>query len=79
MFFALVPDGAAGDAVVKAAAAALQNVQLVPLLNPRIYESYLADTARLRQAPGVSSIAVEVSGTGAGHGGRRANPRRRLC
>lgn len=54
----LVPAGADGDTLVKAAAAALERVELVPLLNPRIHQSYEHDTARLIETPGVARIAA---------------------
>lgn len=54
----LVPAGADGDALVKAAAAALERSVVVPLLNPRIHRSYVADTARLTAARGVSTVAT---------------------
>ena len=54
----LIPAGPAGDAVVDAAAAALREVEVVPLLNERIHRSYLADTEQLRAAAGVRTIAT---------------------
>ncbi|MFC7657186.1 aldehyde dehydrogenase (NADP(+)) [Pseudonocardia benzenivorans] len=56
--FVLVPDGQAGDAVVAAAAAALGDASVVPLLNERIHRSYVDDTARLACAPGVRAVAA---------------------
>ncbi|HVV24513.1 MAG TPA: aldehyde dehydrogenase family protein, partial [Pseudonocardiaceae bacterium] len=57
----LVPSGADGDAVVAAAAAALTRAEVVPLLNRRIRDSYMADTRGLRQTPGVSTVAHGVA------------------
>jgi NADP-dependent aldehyde dehydrogenase len=62
----LIPVGADGDAVVDAAAVALKSAHLIPLLNPRIHQSYLADTAELRNAPGVSTVAFGASAVGDG-------------
>jgi len=53
----LIPAGADGDTLVKAAAAALERSELVPLLNPRIHQSYEHDTARLIETPGMAKIA----------------------
>jgi NADP-dependent aldehyde dehydrogenase len=53
----LVPVGPDGDAVVAAAAAALGGAPVVPLLNRRIHTSYLADTERLCEIPGVAVVA----------------------
>jgi NADP-dependent aldehyde dehydrogenase len=54
----LIPAGPDGDTLVKAAAAALERVELVPLLNPRIHQSYLEDTARLIETPGMTEVAT---------------------
>lgn len=54
----LVPAGADGDAVVRAAAAALERAQVVPLLNRRIQRSYVDETAELAATPGVSTVAT---------------------
>jgi NADP-dependent aldehyde dehydrogenase len=53
----LVPAGAAGDAVVAAAAAALRHTAVIPLLNHRIRTSYDDETRRLRDTPGVSTVS----------------------
>jgi NADP-dependent aldehyde dehydrogenase len=63
----LVPSGSDGDAVVAAAAAALGQAQVIPLLNRRIHESYLADTAKLQSAQGVVHVATGY-GSDAGYG-----------
>ncbi|MGW4527508.1 aldehyde dehydrogenase family protein [Amycolatopsis sp. NPDC004378] len=60
----LIPAGAAGDAVVAAAAQGLEGTDVVPLLNERIHASYLADTDRLRAAPEVSTVAEGDAGQG---------------
>lgn len=62
----LIPAGTDGDAVVRAAAAALERAQVVPLLNPRIQQSYLDDTVRLAATPGVSTVATGAPGEGTG-------------
>lgn len=66
----LIPAGDAGDAVVAAAARAIGEVEVVPLLNRRIQTSYLEDTQQLRDTPGVSTV---VEGDG-GHEGFRVRP-----
>ena len=53
----LVPAGPDGDMVVGVAATALGEVDVVPALNRRIHESFVADTARLVSAPGVETVA----------------------
>ncbi|MBB5891377.1 aldehyde dehydrogenase (NADP(+)) [Kutzneria kofuensis] len=53
----LVPAGEGGDALVAAAAAALDSAEVVPLLNQRIQKSYVEDTRQLRARPGVSTVA----------------------
>jgi len=53
----LVPAGADGDQLVAAAASALGNAPVVPLLNDRIHRSYVHDTAVLAAAPGVLEVA----------------------
>ncbi|MHA6784662.1 aldehyde dehydrogenase (NADP(+)) [Pseudonocardia saturnea] len=53
----LVPEGDEGDAVVSAAASALGSADVVPLLNARIHESFLADTGRLVEATGITTVA----------------------
>ncbi|WIX83046.1 aldehyde dehydrogenase family protein [Amycolatopsis carbonis] len=68
---ALVPAGAEGDAVVAAAAEALGTAEVVPLLNRRIHEAYLGDTAELVRASGVSEVA---SGPNPGSDGYRVAP-----
>lgn len=62
----LVPTGPDGDAVVAAAADALRTAAVVPLLNPRIHESFLRDTERLTRTAGVSSIAQGERADGPG-------------
>lgn len=61
----LVPEGPDGDALVDAADAVLGGAQVVPLLNDRIHRSYLTDTARLIQAPGITGL---TAGSAAGEG-----------
>jgi NADP-dependent aldehyde dehydrogenase len=56
----LVPAGPDGDAVVAAAAGALGDAAVVPLLNRRIHTSYLDDTERLC---GVPAVTVAARGT----------------
>jgi NADP-dependent aldehyde dehydrogenase len=63
---ALVPSGPAGDAVVAAAAAALGDVTVAPLLNPRIHRSYLEDTERLARSAGVQPVARGTQADGPG-------------
>ncbi|QYN19350.1 aldehyde dehydrogenase (NADP(+)) [Amycolatopsis sp. DSM 110486] len=53
----LVPAGTDGDAVVAAAAEALGKAEVVPLLNRRIHQAYLSDTAGLVRAKEVSEVA----------------------
>jgi NADP-dependent aldehyde dehydrogenase len=67
----LVPAGADGDALVQAATTALERAQVVPVLNPRIHQSYLADTEHLMASPGVSTVAT---GSPGGDEGLRVSP-----
>lgn len=53
----LVPAGDDGDQLVAAAAAALVDAPVVPLLNDRIHRSYVHDTAALAMAPGVFEVS----------------------